>query len=500
MVLIAYPDVENGVKTFGFRASGFVISRERRLVATAAHVADHVRDNNETVAILEATGQAYRIKRVWYHPVIIRELDKGLQINSSDPRDGDVVPGGTDTALLQLSDDGPEPPFALALADRKECHEILGRGIGLLGFPAGEDDPWPAPNHPPVSTFTTSVVGKTTDLEFRDHPSVSASERQCLWYRDLDFGAGVSGSPIFLANGHVVGVLSGGPFVNPSLNRYPDLGYRIDCLEELLAHHDLMGRNRVSIVTKQQRLASAPSKPLDELHRAVRFVREAESMRRDARYREAQAKCDAALAIAPQYGGALLERAKVSLHFLGAEWELLTLEQRRGYANQAADSIRECCRIYPTWIESQLLNWQTDVYLAILWTSPKWFKSVLADTTLMLEEPDVRWRLTTDDKAFLSNLRAQAHEFLDEKAAAEAAYDQSVTLSPREPRWYLNRAEFLEQLGRTALAQKDRIMAQQLERVAATSKLVTRESPPPRPPVRLRSPANSQAVTSRKAQ
>jgi hypothetical protein len=64
-------------------------------------------------------------------------------------------------------------------------------------------------------------------------------------------------------------------------------------------------------------------------------------------------------------------------------------------------------------------------------------------------------------------VRAQAHHVLGETDLAEKDSNESIRTEPREPRWYLNRARFLEDTQRPVLAQADRLKAEELRRASA---------------------------------
>ena len=199
IVLLGHPSLGHG--------SGFVISRKNRLIATAGHVADHSFDaGKKMLAVLDGTSKSYRVDRVWYHPAIMRWLDDGLVARSDDPKDGAIANSVPDVAVVQISRDGPEVPAECEMAEDDVLNHIDGKLVGLLGFPSKEGEGWPVGmGRPATASFTTSRVDKTTD--FFNVAEAPVSQRQGLWCTTPNFGEGSSGCPIFLEDGHVVGIM-----------------------------------------------------------------------------------------------------------------------------------------------------------------------------------------------------------------------------------------------------------------------------------------------------
>ena len=135
VVLFAIVTEADGGPFYLPRGSGFVVSKQHRLVATAAHVADDFSLGEQVFAFIEGSTQSYRVKRAYYHPGLERELDVGLYARSDNPRDGKIDFGRTpDVAVLQLSELGSELPFELELGNDDDFKNIEGQPVGLLGF------------------------------------------------------------------------------------------------------------------------------------------------------------------------------------------------------------------------------------------------------------------------------------------------------------------------------------------------------------------------------
>ena len=71
--------------------------------------------------------------------------------------------------------------------------------------------------------------------------------------------------------------------------------------------------------------------------------------------------------------------------------------------------------------------------------------------------------LSNWERSFAINLRAQCHFFLDEMNEAEKDYNESISLAPTEPSWYVNRARYWDKAGKPKLAEEDRRQAQALQ-------------------------------------
>ena len=146
-----------GIPAFG-QATGFVVSRRHRLVATAAHVADLFANNRSgMLAVFDGTCSPCAIDKVWYHPGIVRELGDGLYGRSDDPRDGEIGNRVPDVAVIQLSLCDSALPEELNLATEEELRGLDGRVVGFLGYPGDRESRWPTTERPARATFATSL-------------------------------------------------------------------------------------------------------------------------------------------------------------------------------------------------------------------------------------------------------------------------------------------------------------------------------------------------------
>ena len=191
-MLLGHPD--------GGHGTGFVISRKHRLVATAAHVADHYIDHGRRMqAVLDGASTSYGIDKVWYHPGIVRQIGEGLYARSDNPNDGIVAYRVPDVAVLQLSKDGPELPAECELATDEEFGDLDGQEFGAIGFPAAVEERWPTEGRPAHAVFSIHSIDKTTNvMEQEGRPDLP---KQWVWFRP-NIGQGASGCPLILVNGH----------------------------------------------------------------------------------------------------------------------------------------------------------------------------------------------------------------------------------------------------------------------------------------------------------
>lgn len=189
----------------GGHGTGFVISREHRLVVTNAHVADILHQSGSLLAIPDGTAQAYRVEKVWYHPGVRRSLadDQAVVVRSPDPKDGQVFPSCPDLAVLQLVAEGQDLPAQFALATPQELASLFAAPVAMMGYPGHDTVGWPALGTNATATYYAGVVSRLSD--FRLDSSVPEGELQFVQYT-MGNWFGYSGSPVFLPNGHIVAI------------------------------------------------------------------------------------------------------------------------------------------------------------------------------------------------------------------------------------------------------------------------------------------------------
>jgi tetratricopeptide (TPR) repeat protein len=295
----------------GHLGTGFVVSRMHRLVATNAHVADMARADGQLFAMRNGTDVVYEVTKVWYHPGVCRKTNTGLVVRSTNVADGGVFVLGPDVAVLQLSDDGPDLPMEMELADPQELDDLFALPVGLLGFPGYDQDRPPGPGRRAIATYRSGVINRQTDFEM--DPAADAKAMQFLQHNLQGLG-GTSGSPLFLANGHVVALNNaGGTREDRGSRVLVNYAVRVDALWELLVYHGLDDKVRV----KPGRTGVSVSRYLlpdarrVKVQRVVENVNEAEQLLLNHDWAAAAEKCTEAIREAPNYARAYKVRAQI---------------------------------------------------------------------------------------------------------------------------------------------------------------------------------------------
>lgn len=224
-----------GTSTHGY-GTGFVVSKEHRLLATNAHVAD-IMDSaaGKLMAIQNGTSQVFEVSKVYYHPGV-RRISGGVRIRSSDPKRGKVDPISPDVALVRLKP-GPELPDSFKLAEPEELNQLFARPVAMIGFPGHDTGAWPALGSVAEGTFRQGVICRLTD--FKNDAGATPSARQFVQH-SMSSWFGFSGAPIFLDNGKVV-ALNNCSKSESQGGMSTSIAYAIrsDCLWELIKHHGL---------------------------------------------------------------------------------------------------------------------------------------------------------------------------------------------------------------------------------------------------------------------
>jgi tetratricopeptide (TPR) repeat protein len=461
LVLLAYPE-----KFFG---TGFVISRKHRLVATAAHVADCMFEFGAGFAVLDGAADIHRVERVWYHPALTRKLDDGLFVRSFDPKDGPIEYPNPDLAIVQLAPEAGDLPAELELAEDEVPYNTPGTAVGRLGFSDKQDFSLPSPTRPASAEFMASMLRPaSTDAERSEERF-----RGFLYCDAVGFGDGGSGSPIFMADGQVVGVAVNVAEYSRVPGGVDDLrSMNVSGLRDLITYHKLESWMSKPVRQAPRSENWGPDSRLGELRRAVELVKGADRLRASAHYKDAVLKCNDALVIAPDYGAALMQRSKSYLFYLANNWPHLSADQRRQYSSWALADSDRCNELYPHWNGARLIHLENIIWDSHTHGDPSGLHYIVERTTHALGPTWSGVSFTVRGLSFLLNLRAQAHHLLGEMDEAESDYAESIRLDPDEPRWYLNRAQFWDDRKHPDLAVTDRQRAQSLvgrEREAGTN-------------------------------
>ena len=242
-----------------------------------------------------------------------------------------------------------------------------------------------------------------------------------------------------------------------------DLGCRIDCLKELLAYHKLPDGKGGLQTPLEPRADWGPDPRLRVLRKAVDLLNDADELLSVGSYDAVVEKCDAALALAPQYTGALLQRSKAYLFRLAGNWAGITAERRLAYIDRALEDSNRCLEMGATWTEAALTRAHIMVYAGRLRSNPKALRDAICMIDALLARARPLPSPTVAEQADAFYIRALAHEFLGQAKQSETDYSLSIRLAPMEPDRYRARAAFLERSGRWYDAALDQLMASALE-------------------------------------
>jgi hypothetical protein len=462
VVFFCSPVVVRGSELNEPQGTGFVISKARRLVATAAHVADASAVCKEPVyGILDGTSHRYRVERVWYHPGLMRVIDPGLAVRSSDPMDGEPGIGGPDVAVVQLSLDGPELPVEMQLADKAEWRSLEGQAVACLGYPVSVSDRLPSASRQPSALFTCARIGKP-DLPSYDPVWATWMRSPGILFYKLEFGPGASGAPLLLPNGRVVGLVTGGEPSASANGMNRDYGHRADCVLELVGYHGIDPDKWKPLPQSAAPTDWGPDPNLERFRKAARLARESLEPLLARDYRFAIQKCDEALSLVPDYAGALYRRSKIYAFYLHLQWNVLNPEPRLAFAVAARRDASRSADLCAWPNDTQLYYCQAMILEARARSAPRTCARALERLDALSKRGWPYEPLSDADRAYLFNLRAQAHEFLGKLKEAESDYGESIRFEPDEGGSYLMRASLRQQMGRLDLAEEDRTKAEEL--------------------------------------
>jgi tetratricopeptide (TPR) repeat protein len=439
----------------GIGASAFLISRKERLLATAAHVAEHYQSGEgPMLAIPNDTATSYRVDRVYFHPGTVRELDGGLFARSDDPNDGAVDQlHGPDVAVLHLADGGPELPDELPLATVEEIGSLDDRALGLLGYPSERADGWPTTRRPAWATLALGIFSSTNDKAF----SGLLFPRQQRFWVSASLEQGSSGGLVFLDNGHVAGIISGG--TRDRDNRWATRCTRVDALVELLRQRCLADFKLDPLDVLGPHLKWENDPRLPKFREAVGKIRIAEGHRQKGEYQVAGRLCNEVIEAFPSYSYAVLERSWVYSDYCDEEWERLSVEERARFARWASDDSLRCIKAANTNSGLPYVI-QAKNYLLIGRSLSRgdYFEATINYVDGAIND----WPLDQEKTALAYHIRARAHHYQGNLHGAEGDFAEAIRYDPEEPRWLLGRAKFNEERGKTALAVEDRRKAEEL--------------------------------------
>ena len=213
-------------------ATGFVISKKHRLVVTAGHVADLIHGSRPVMAVCNNGKAFYSLSRAWYHPRVERMGSNSIPVPSESPADGSIAATRFDVAVVQLSSDGPELTAELDIARDEEQLNLVGRAVGCLCFVPEDSMHFQGEETRalPIQFTVSKLISRTVAV---DDPAIALNSQVCI--ASLP-GAGTSGSPVFLPNGRVIGVVTS---AMESRTTQVHVASKVATLRELIAYHHL---------------------------------------------------------------------------------------------------------------------------------------------------------------------------------------------------------------------------------------------------------------------
>lgn len=397
---LAVRDLSRAVVLIGNPTSGeataFVISKKHRLLATNAHVADGLATTGSLIALCNGTTTPCKVDRVWYHPGIVRRHEGCLSIRCQDPLHGPVAQPCPDVAVVHLAD-GPELTAEFSLATPQELDNLFAQPVSVLGFPGYDNRQWPATGERPQATYRNGVVNRLSS--FSGDVNGASKELQLVQH-SMDTWFGFSGSPIFLPNGHVIAIdAQVRPTSKNGLTTKQDFGVRVDCLWELLVHHQLAEQMGLSIdrAALNLRRYEEPNVKEDDLRTAIRLVHECNRLMLDSRYELATEYCNHAIRLAPEYANAYQMRSEVIWRHVAMNKNRLSHEATKSQLQGALDDAQRYLKM------SSAPEALPDLCLRALW-----LQTVMHGTP---SNPQVIALMTKllDDKELDARQRASAH-------------------------------------------------------------------------------------------
>jgi hypothetical protein len=464
-VLANARDIRNAVMFVG-RVEGanvrfgtaFVISREHRLLATNAHVADLMSGPGSLRAILNDTGAAYRVEQRWYHPGVRRRTrDRSAIVRPQDPGDGELALPCPDVAVLRLAKDGPELPAEVTLASWAEMKDLFAQPVGIVGFPAYNFTHWPGTDDKVVATVQEGIINRLSDFKLE---AAGPLEDLQLVQHSIETWFGFSGSPVFLANGHVAAIIAGTrpPVKEQGMVIRIPMAIRIDCLWELLAHHKLVDRVAID-ADRGRRLAErhgGDDPEAEKLRRAVQLVLEAEQLAWRKSHRDAISRCDEAIALAPNYAPAYRWGAEARWFLCSDATRALGVDEQIRLMRESLDYMRKSLGITKDLDDLIELVGMNNYYCGLTGK-----REGYDDSLDVLKKVLAMPALDRQHRGRALQSRAAVRWALGDRAAIDD-YDEAIRNIPDDPFVYEDRATFYEQTHQDALAASDRRKAQEL--------------------------------------
>jgi hypothetical protein len=447
--------------------TGFVISKEPRLVATNAHVADIFQKKKQLFAYRNGAPGCYKVKRIWYHPGVERLPNRGLIIRSTDPRDGPVFTWSPDVAVLELDKDDSAFPDALPLASAREIEDLFGVPVGMVGFPGHDNTSWPSGDEPPAATFHEGMISRVTD--FNLDPNASGRLRQFVQHTAQGFG-GFSGSPLFTADGSVVAIHNSSRH-DEDRGRKVTLnhGIRVDVLWELIAHHHL--ERMIPLQVARERLSVErylrPDPTTQKFRRAQTSVVEARKLMARKGFAQAIDACTDAIQEMPNFG------LPYKLRSISYREECvsrqrkksISQDERLNYNGKALADANRYCELCPDDPRGYLTYALALTNYGNAKNQPRGVRKDYSHSkkaiTLMTKLINID-EIENAIRAEAYYIRGVARAHSRDRQGAYADISQAIRLRPR-PVYYRYRAAICKLAGRADMAEEDLQRARELE-------------------------------------
>ena len=183
-----------------------------RLFATNSHITDAIepllkKGGAAYVVINKHPDLKFRVTAAITHPKYVTEAARlagaGLPLNM-DGKPQSV--GAYDVGLLQVDGD---PPVKFTLASKEKLLALdAGHRVAFLGFPMENLNDGNIDMHYPVATMQSGIITSVTDAWM----AKATPENSILIHHNLPSAGGASGSPVFDADGEVVGLHCAGNY------------------------------------------------------------------------------------------------------------------------------------------------------------------------------------------------------------------------------------------------------------------------------------------------
>jgi tetratricopeptide (TPR) repeat protein len=448
----------------GNHGTAWCISKQHRLLATNAHVADIQNDgkkeNQKCWAMMNGTTTKWEVTKIWYHPGVRRfpTPDGNLSVRSMDPRDGKVNPSSPDLAILQLSSDGPDLPAEFRLASRDIVFDLQGLPVAIFGYPSHDTTTFPSVDVPVQATFHEGVVSRVTNFNLQ---AIEDERAQFLQYTMQTIG-GFSGSPIFLKNGELVGIHNSG---RTAKNGVPIAnGIRADSLWELVKHHGLEDKIPLPSAPSEALVKrwSSPDPGWDLYRQLWKIKAEADDLIYNHDNFEAGiAKCNEGIAIFKDYAPLYRTRCYGYNNWEFTHGGRYSFEKRRDLLQKAAADSDMYVNLHRVMTPDALQVRITVLNnLGYLTKNEKYNQQAYDDCQKILSIKNI----TTFERGAATSSMAVALSNLGNTDAAQKKHEQATQIDPDNASIWNTRASFFDNNDNPTAARADRAIATALQK------------------------------------